>query len=138
MNNNKLLDIAEYIIQKLLDNDIVIQRYDSMSTSSIYLKLDYGVCNSIRISNHTGKKYLKYRYNLILDCEPHTAMDGYVRHYFNQNNIDEMLALILKDRKDKITKYGYSNYKDFMKKNQHEHKVDKQGFWRTARLIRKL
>ena len=64
--DRRLNDIANDIIKTLKSIGFVIQRYDAYSTNSIYLKLDYGVCNSIRISDHTGKKYLKYRYNVIL------------------------------------------------------------------------
>ena len=45
-------NIADYIQSKLLEYGFKIQRYNAYSTNSIYLKLDYGVCNSIRISDH--------------------------------------------------------------------------------------
>ena len=44
----------------LLEKGFIVQRYDSVTTNSIYLKLDYGMCNSIRISDHKGKKHLSY------------------------------------------------------------------------------
>ena len=135
--NTDIYNIADYIIQKLTEKNIIIQRYDSMKTSSVYLKLDYGVCNSIRISNHTGKQHLQYRYNLIIDCEPQSTTDSYPRYYFNQHGIDDMLQFILKERQQKISKYGYTNYKTFMKNNQQTHKKDKQGFWRQAKLVTK-
>lgn len=57
-------EIADYLSEELKNNGFTVHRYDAFSTKSIYLKLDYGVCNSIRISDHNGKKYLKYRYNI--------------------------------------------------------------------------
>ena len=57
-------EIADYLSEELKNNGFTVHRYDGFSTKSIYLKLDYGVCNSIRISDHNGKKYLKYRYNI--------------------------------------------------------------------------
>ena len=60
----ELNDIAEMLCRNLISEGFIIQRYDAYSSNSIYLKLDYGVCNSIRISDHPGKKYLKYRYNI--------------------------------------------------------------------------
>lgn len=58
--------IADSLTHTLSQAGFTIQRYDASTTDSIYLKLDYGVGNSIRISNHTGKKHLNYRYNIIL------------------------------------------------------------------------
>ncbi|MBM7715323.1 hypothetical protein JOC94_002310 [Bacillus thermophilus] len=55
-NQKELQETADYIIARLKKKGIVIQRYDSYSTNSIYLKLDYGVSNSVRISDHKGKK----------------------------------------------------------------------------------
>ena len=56
--------IAEYVIEELLKHGFVIHRYDAHSTCSIYLKLDYGACNSIRISDHDGYEHLSYKYNI--------------------------------------------------------------------------
>ena len=53
----------------LLEKGFIVQRYDSVTTNSIYLKLDYGMCNSIRISDHKGKKHLSYMYNLRSDIK---------------------------------------------------------------------
>ena len=57
--NDEGQNLTEVLQEALLEAGIVIQRYDAYSTDSVYLKLDYGVCNSIRISNHNGKRYLK-------------------------------------------------------------------------------
>lgn len=61
----KLDEIANKIQSKLLDKGFIIHRYNAYSTKSIYLKLDYGVGNSIRISDHIGKGHLQYRYNVL-------------------------------------------------------------------------
>ena len=52
--------IADNLVHTLSQAGFTIQRYDASTTDSIYLKLDYGVGNSIRISNHNGKKHLKH------------------------------------------------------------------------------
>ena len=59
-----LQEIADSICRRLKKKGFSILHYDAMSTDSIYLKLDYGVCNSIRIGGHRGKSKLKYRYNI--------------------------------------------------------------------------
>lgn len=53
MNGN---DVANYLIPKLLEIGFIVHRYNSHSTSSIYLKLDYGLSCGIRIADHKGKK----------------------------------------------------------------------------------
>ena len=55
-------DLATEVAQKLVEAGFVVHRYNAYSTQSVYLKLDYGVANSIRISDHKGKEKLSYRY----------------------------------------------------------------------------
>ena len=59
------IDIVNILIPKLLDMDFIVHRYDAYSTSSIYLKLDYGVACGIRIADHPGKKKYHYRFNIL-------------------------------------------------------------------------
>lgn len=136
LKTNELETIAEHMIRTLKDNNVAIQRYDSATTSSIYLKLDYGVAFSIRISNHKGKKHLKYRYNVLLDEPSHYDAIAQ-RYYYNQTNVDMMLNHILAERQRKISKYGVTNYKNFMINNQKTHAKDKRGFWNQSQLIYK-
>lgn len=132
--NQQLINITDYIITRLKSKGFTIHRYDAYSTNSIYLKLDYGVCNSIRISDHSGKKYLKYRYNVILDGEIKEVQDKYPRHYYNQYSVDNMIDDIILDRSRKIEKYGQTTYNNFMRQNNQQ-STDKKGFWKQAKLI---
>lgn len=59
MSNSIITQVADTLCRRLLSAGFIVHRYDAYSTNSIYLKLDCGVCNSIRISDHTGKSYLK-------------------------------------------------------------------------------
>ena len=52
---NEINSLADYIANRLISEGFIVQRYNAYTTNSIYLKLDYGVCNSIRISDHPGK-----------------------------------------------------------------------------------
>lgn len=56
--------LADSLSERFLAEGFTVHRYDAYSTSSVYLKLDCGMCNSIRISDHRGKKHLAYRYNI--------------------------------------------------------------------------
>lgn len=130
----QLNDIADIIIATLKKNGFSIHRYDAYSTNSIYLKLDYGVCNSIRISDHTGKQHLKYRYNVIINGKNEFVQDKYPRYYYNQNSLNEMLSKIILDRNQKVLKYGQISYNNYMRQNNQQSK-DKKGFWAQAKLI---
>ena len=133
--HKELENIADYVIQILKSNGFSILRYDAYSTNSIYLKLDYGVCNSIRISDHSGKKYLKYRYNLIWDSLVFQAQDTYPRYYYNQYSVNDMINKIILDREQKVEKYGQISYDKFMRENSNKHSTDKKGFWTQAKLV---
>lgn len=131
----ELEKIARHISDRLLDEGFIVQRYDAYSTDSIYLKLDYGVANSIRISNHPGKKHLRYRYNIILDGQTEDVMDTYIRHYYKPEDVDSMLEAIIAKKKEDIQKYGITGYQKCMQMNIKEHENDKKGFWAQANIL---
>lgn len=133
--NKQLQDIADYLIKTLKAYGFTIHRYDAYSSNSIYLKLDYGVCNSIRISDHSGKKYLKYRYNFILSGVPYEEqIDTYPRFYFNETSIEQMISKIKQDKENKINNYGIRNYTMYVNKNKADI-GNQKGFWKQAKLV---
>lgn len=128
-------NIAKQIIDRLKRNGIIIQRYNAYSTKSIYLKLDYGVSNSLRISDHRGKKHLSYRFNLLTDIDKSYTDDGeYMRHYYSKSDIDKLIADIIQHREKQIEKYGMSGYKSLMEVNKNRNE-SKRGFWEKAVLV---
>ena len=118
----QLNNIADAIITTLKANGFSIHRYDAYSTNSIYLKLDYGVCCGIRISDHNGKKKYRYKFNLIKQYKgPKQKNDkGYIRLYYDYNNTEELINDVQNEKKAKINKYGLSNYKQYMKINSQD------------------
>lgn len=60
-------EIASILVDKLKKLGFIVHRYNSVTTNSIYLKLDFGVCCGIRIADHNGKKKYHYRFNVIKD-----------------------------------------------------------------------
>lgn len=127
--------IAEELIDALLDRGFVIQRYDAYSTNSIYLKLDYGVSNSIRIGDHQGKKHLNYRYNIGPGIRQFYRKDEqYPRFYFPEDQTMKLVGLIEEERIQRIRKYGTKRYWEYMEKNKEEGKKQ-PGFWQSARLV---
>lgn len=136
MISMNIRDIADRLIDLLSAEGFTIQRYDAYGTNSVYLKLDYGVCNSIRISDHPGKKHLKYMYN-VLTChkgEPRREMDGFARYYYkgNKKQIDTMLRKIISVRDKKIHNFGRAGYLIQMKIAKAENENNRVGFWSQA------
>lgn len=129
--------IAAKLIRRLKTEGFVIQRYDSVTTNSIYLKLDYGVGNSIRIGDHKGKRQYKYRYNVDIgrtQINRHTTPEGWPRWYYPETNLDDLIADIVNEKLVKIRKYGKENYRHYMKQNQVDNRESK-GFWQQATLV---
>ena len=132
---NELKNLADSIANRLAGEGFVVQRYDAYTTDSIYLKLDYGVCNSIRISSHAGKKHLKYRYNIGPYIDGfHVVKDKYDRFYYPVDEMEDMIAQIIDDREIKLSRYGCESYAEYMLKNKRD-KASSPGFWREAVLL---
>jgi len=123
--------VASAIILELKARGFILHRYNAYSTKSVYIKLDYGVCYSIRISDHDGKKYLHYRYNIINGVKNRTETGTHPAFYFDFNSLDELLKQIDADKAGRINQYGLQSYKNFMVKNKNDAK-NKDGFWKQA------
>lgn len=119
MNRNQEIEVSNKLIEDLKKKDFRIHKYYAKTTKSIYLKLDYGVCCGIRISDHTGKKRYKYKFNLIKQYKgPKQINDkGYLRLFYNYNNTEELVKDVQNEKKLKIEKYGLYNYEKYMKQN---------------------
>ena len=89
---SELTALADFITGQLIREGFVVQRYDACTSDSIYLKLDYGVCNSIRIIGHQGKKHLKYRYNIGPFVEEYSMeKDKFDRFYYRADKAKNMI-----------------------------------------------
>lgn len=127
---------ANYIV-KQLKNLMLIQRYEATSTNSVYLKFDYGVANSLRISDHAGKKHLEYRYNLILNQTEPAYSDcsgGYPRWYYPASEIDQLITDIIEQKRQRMN--SYKDYASIMESARLRHANDKKGFWHTAKEVK--
>lgn len=111
------IDVVNILMPKLLDMGFIVHRYDSHSTSSIYLKLDYGVSCGIRIADHPGKKKYSYRFNIIKDYKGNKVVykDDLICYFYDYNELDKVLEEIQKEKQNKLNKYGLSNYQMYMK-----------------------
>ena len=113
-------EIATELCDRFLDEGFVVQRYDAFSTKSIYIKLDYGVSNTIRISDHNGYDYLSYKYNIRLDIKKNYVekdKNGYIRYYIAPQNSEEFIQHTIRERDVKVRRIGIEKYKAWMKRN---------------------
>lgn len=128
--------VAAALITLLKKEGFTIQRYDSVTTSSIYLKLDYGVCHSIRIGDHKGKRQYKYRYNVDLgrkQINRHNTAEGWPRWYYPETELRALVRDVARERQ-RHQKYGIENYRALMVQRKFENSGAK-GFWRSAYLV---
>ena len=118
----------DYMFKLLRDLDkegFVLYYYQAYSTSSCYIKLDFGVCNSIRIADHKGKEQYPYTFNLMLGSDRSYEKDG--RHFYCEDDYDQLIRDILAFRERQLDKYGFSYY-EYMVNNKNDSK-NKKGFW---------
>lgn len=128
-------NLADEIIQRLREH-VIIHRYNAYSTNSVYLKFDYGVANSLRISDHDGKRHLKYRYNLLLEQAGNPVssfiQEGFTRRLYPPEAINQLVHDILADKETK--KDMYYNYEAVVKAAKA--RIDtSRGFWANAKQI---
>ena len=90
---NKEKRLANRIKNILNRRGFMVEIQNSRNTKSIYLKLDNGACNGIRISNH-------------------------VNHKTNYKFIGKLITDIETERSNKIINFGYANYKKIRDKEK--------------------
>lgn len=119
------IDVANILVTKLSSMGFIVHRYNSHSTSSIYLKLDYGLACGIRIADHPGKKKYSYRFNVIKDYKEDKVIlkDGLICNFYNFSELDKVLEDVQKEKQYKINKYGAHNYNAYMEKEKNENEL---------------
>lgn len=119
------IDVVNILIPKLLDMGFIVHKYDSHSTSSIYLKLDYGVSCGIRIADHPGKKKYSYRFNVIKNYKGDKVVykDGLICYFYDYNKLENVLEDVQKEKQNKIKKYSLSNYQKYMETEKNNNQL---------------
>lgn len=127
MYNKKHPKIRDYLFKTLEELDkkhFVLYYYEAYSTNSCYIKMDFGVCNSLRIADHAGKAKYPYMFNLLTNISQSYEQDG--RHFYALKDYDKMIEDIVAFRDKQLEKYGFRYY-DLMVKNKNERK-QRKGF----------
>lgn len=98
-----------FITETCRKQEIIVHRYDSSTSSSVYLKFDYGLAHSLRISDHRGIERYHYRFNLIKGLHKPIKIryknENY-SFYYPFKDIYACLNDILSEREKVIKKYG--------------------------------
>lgn len=131
IDRGKQVRVANKVIKELKRKGFKINQYYAKTTRSIYLKIDYGVCGAIRISDHKGKEKYRYKFNLLEQYNgPKQINDsGYIRMFYDYNNTKKLISDIQNEKKLKIYKYGLYNYRSYMRKNS------KNNLYRTFKKV---
>ena len=121
-------EVTNILVSKLLDMGFIVHRYNSHSTSSIYLKLDYGLSCGIRIADHPGKKKYSYRFNVIKDYVGNKVIlkDGLICRFYDFNELDSVLNAVQQEKQQKLNKYGLKNDQRYMEKEKNENELFKR------------
>lgn len=129
-----ILSLADHLSFKLLQLGYKVQRYNSDTTNSVYIKLDYGVCNSIRISDSTGKKQYKYRFNVDVAANGirEERVGSVTRIFYGIDSLDQLISDITDQKSSKLSRYGQMGYRRLMEINKIQHCTDAKGFWRAS------
>ena len=130
MKKTKTDDIMKYLLEKLDQKCFVLYYLPSYSTSSRYIKLDFGVCKSIRIADHKGIEKYKYTFNLMLGLDKSYEEGG--RYYYCLNDLDKMINDICKYRDNLLDEYGFKYY-DMMVEYKKQMLRKRKGFWENCK-----
>lgn len=132
----RIYAIANCIEQTLLARGCIVHRKKAVTTTSVYIKVDYGLGGSIRISDHRGKQHLKYRFNVEADNDSggmYTYVSPYgERYFYSYTKLETLLGEIIAFREERISKYNKtSGYGRIMEKEKRRIDFTK-GFWNGA------
>ena len=134
---------ADFIIEKCGEEGIVVHRYDAKTSRSIYLKFDFGLGASLRISDHRGIEKYHYKFNLIQGQNRIVTVryqnQTYCR-YYPFRDIWTCLHDIILFRKEAIEKHGgITNYFHEMEKiRQRIERLPEEKlhpFWKHGRRV---
>lgn len=125
-------EVTNYLLTTFKEAGFHIMFYAS-PRGSRYIKLDYGVSKTIRIADHKEKAHLGYRYNVIKDTVQRYDKRT-KRFYYGWNTKDtfRLVQQIIKDRNDKLERYGIEKYQLYMEQNLNDKRFT-EGFWSDAR-----
>jgi len=130
---------TDCLIELLIINGFAIQKYEAYTSNSVYIKVDYGVCGTVRISDHDSHKdNLRYLYNVNVCStkkQKQTKVVGIVRRkYYSGSMLRKLMSDIKKNRDKKIKRFSINGYDKMIGKSISANK-NNRGYWQKAELI---
>jgi hypothetical protein len=130
----RITNVADFVVNYMKSAGVFVQRYDAMTTASVYLKFDFGMANSMRISDHRGIDNLHYKYNVRTDVTEIVTKgeDGFERNYFPIDQAEAACRMILIAKFRKIGKFGLDWYNRTMDETLEKKAYSKNRFWKAC------
>ena len=141
-STKEIRKVADIIERRMVANGVVVQRYDSYTTNSVYLKFDGGLANSLRIGDHQGKKHLNYMFLVDVNYSGSVKItcDKFFQYTYapNKKELAKLTEHILRHRIRRVAKYEkIEEYRSAVKK-QFVSNSNSRGFWKQAKLIKSI
>ncbi|MBQ3328458.1 MAG: hypothetical protein IJG88_00725 [Eggerthellaceae bacterium] len=129
--------ISDDIARRLLAEGFTVHRYDAVKTDSVYLKLDWGACNSIRVGSHPSLPHAKHKYNIgTWICVTMEVEDPLLRFFWPVECVPDLVERAVADREARIGLDGEAGYEDSIRRKRREARRAKSGFWAHARRVK--
>lgn len=123
-------DIMFDLLRRLDKEGFILHYLQAYSTDSCYIKMDFGVCKSIRIADHKGIDKYEYTFNLMLGLDKSYVENG--RYYYCLDDIETMIQDIKTHREILQEEYGFKYFENMLDyKNQCLRK--RKGFWEKCK-----
>ena len=133
---------ATLLLIKYLTNkspELIIHYYHSYTSNSIYLKLDYGAANSIRISDHDkSDNGYNYKYELRTDktLSWHRFENKIYKIMYPATQIEQLAKKIIKERDKKLKEKGQSYINEKNKRKQYMNSDKSKKFYKLCKEIK--
>lgn len=123
-------DVMFDLLRRLDKEGFILHYLQAYSTNSCYIKMDFGVCKSIRIADHKGIDKYAYTFNLMLGLDKSYEEDG--RYYYSLDDLEKMIQNIKTHREILQDEYGFDYFQKMVDaKNQFLRK--RKGFWENCK-----
>ena len=129
--------LIHYITNKC--PNMVIHYYHSYTSNSIYIKLDYGTANSVRISDHEkADNGYNYKYELRTDkaLSWHRFENNIYKIMYPATQIEQLANKIVKERNKKIKEKGQSYINEMNKRKKYMKSNKSKKFYKLCKEIK--
>jgi len=140
--SNPIEEAAYFLAEECKKEGMVVHMYKSSTSNSIYLKFDWGVAHSLRISDHKGIEKYHYKFNLIADLPRKYTVSYRNEHHSSYYPLSEKLAClhdIIQNRNNLLQEKGIEEYQGEMERIQQKietlPKEKLYPFWKYGKRI---